>query len=121
MVPPPLLRRQEVSPTRTPAATSNPGHYQKKRTHRFPETIILVDVAIFGNQFETMAQRHTAPDTLRQLRSLDVVHFACLAVLEDHTLATQAQPPIILAGRDTEVGGQEPEPPPHRPSPMSKI
>lgn len=62
---------------------------------RFSEAVVLVDVAIFREQFKSMAQSYSAPDPFGQLPSLDVVHFARFTVLEDDALAAQPQPTII--------------------------
>lgn len=67
-------------------------------THRFPETIIFVDMAILGEQLEAMTECHAPPHTLGQLRGLDVVHLPRLAVLKDHALTAQPQPPVVLVG-----------------------
>lgn len=65
-------------------------------THRLPEPVVLVDVAVLGEQLEAVPQGHTPPHALGQLRGLDVVHLPCLAVLEDDALPAQPQPPIVL-------------------------
>lgn len=75
------------------------GGFVARGPHRFSEAVVLVDMAILGEQFKAMAQGHAAPDAFRQLPSLDVVHFARLTVLEDDALAAQPQPPIVLLGK----------------------
>lgn len=52
-----------------------------------------------------MAQSNTAPNAFCQFCSLDIVHFARLAILEDDTLAAQPQPTIILLEKQAEMHG----------------
>lgn len=78
------------------------------QTHRFPETIVFVDMAILGEKLEAVTERHTPPHTLCQLRGLDVVHLPRLAVLEDDALAAQPQPAIVLVGGRCEVQAARP-------------
>lgn len=72
------------------------GHPSPRAAHRLAEAIILVDMAVFREEFESVAQSDATPDAFRQLPGLDVVHFARLAVLEDDALSAQPQPTIIL-------------------------
>lgn len=60
-------------------------------------------MAIFREQFKSMAQSYSAPDPFGQLPSLDVVHFARFTVLEDDALAAQPQPTIILLGKQAQM------------------
>ena len=81
-------------------------HSQDNRvSHRFPETIVLVDMAVLRKQFKPVAQSHPAPDAFRQLPGLDVVHFARLTVLKDDALAAQPQPTVILSGKQAHMRG----------------
>lgn len=62
-------------------------------------------MAVLCKQFKSMAQSHPAPDALRQLPRLDVVHFARLTVLEDDALPAQPQPAVILLGKSAQMHG----------------
>lgn len=81
-------------------------HSQDNRvSHRFPEAVVLIDVAVLRKQFKPVAQSHPAPDAFSQLPSLDIVHFARLTVLKDDALAAQPQPTVILSGKQAHMHG----------------
>lgn len=62
-------------------------------------------MSVLREQFKSVAQSYSAPDTFRQLPSLDVVHFAGLTILEDDALAAQPQPTIILLEKQVQMHG----------------
>lgn len=75
-------------------------------SHRFPEAIVLIDVAILREPVSPVAQSHPAPDAFGQLPGLDVVHFARLTVLKDDALARSASAStIILWGKQAQMYG----------------